>query len=338
MSKNYKQLSLEQRYQMEVLLKAGMSQKKIAHQLGIHPSTVCREIQRNVARRGRCAGAYIAINAQRKTAIRHHNKAKKITFTIGMKQLIVHYISVEKWSPEFISKTIQFEQNGMVSHERIYQWIWECKHGNTRQHQPYKHLYQYLKHGKRRRKRGARKDNRGIILNRTPLSERPTIVAQRSRLGDIEVDLMMGKNHKGAILVMTDRATLHTRLQKVASKHSSEVGKAILNCLQQNEYPTLTLTFDNDKAFACHTDIKCVTKASTFFTRPYTSQDKGTVENRIGVLRRFFPKKTDLNLITDDHIKDVERKLNNRPVRKFNYLTPNQLLQKKLHLSLELIK
>jgi IS30 family transposase len=249
-----------------------------------------------------------------------------------MKQLILHYLLVERWSPEFISKTIQFEQTAMVSHERIYQWIWECKHSNAREHLPYKQLYQYLKHGKRRRKRGARKDNRGVILNRTPLAERPAIVAQRTRLGDIEVDLMMGKNHKGALLVMTDRATLHTRLKKVASKHSKHVGEAIIDCLQQNEYPTQTLTFDNDKAFACHTEVKNETGANTYFTRPYTSQDKGTVENRIGVLRRFFPKKTDLTLITDELIKDVERKLNNRPVRKFKYLTPNQVLQQKIAL------
>lgn len=332
MSKKYKQLGLERRYQMEALLKTGMSQKNIALQLGVHPSTVCRELQRNVARRGRTAGAYIATQAQQKTATRHHSKPKQIKFTIGMKQLIVHYLSVERWSPELISKKASFKQNAMVSHERIYQWIWECKHSNSKQHLPYKYLYQYLKHGKRRRKRGARNDNRGIILHRIPLTERPAIVTQRSRLGDIEVDLMVGKNHKGALLVMTDRASLHTRLQKVNSKHSNEVGDAIIDCLLRNDYHPLTLTFDNDKAFACHTDVKNKTKADTFFTRPYTSQDKGTVENRIGVIRRFFPKKTDLTSLTDELINDVEAKLNNRPVRKFNYLTPNQILQQKIAL------
>ena len=93
-----------------------------------------------------------------------------------------------------------------------------------------------------------------------------------------------------------------------------------------------TITFDNDKGFADHLVVADALKINTYFTRPYTSQDKGTVENRIGQLRRFFPKKTDLSALTNDQVKRVERLLNNRPVRKFNYKTPNQVLQEKIAL------
>ena len=85
-----------------------------------------------------------------------------------------------------------------------------------------------------------------------------------------------------------------------------------------------TLTFDNDLAFAKHELIAKVLNVKTYFTRPYTSQDKGTVENRIGVIRRFFPKGTDMTKVHWNTIKSVERKLNNRPVRKFNYLSPKE--------------
>jgi len=156
MSKNYTHLSLNQRYQIEALLNAGLKQKNIAEQLGVSASTISRELSRNVAKRGRTAHAYIAVNAQRKTSLRHRMKPKKVCFTEDMKRLIVHYLTIERWSPELISKCSSTE---MVSHELIYQWIWECKHTNLRENKPYKKLYEYLRHGKRRRKRGKTKDS-----------------------------------------------------------------------------------------------------------------------------------------------------------------------------------
>lgn len=189
-----------------------------------------------------------------------------------------------------------------------------------------------LKHGRRRRKRGPRQDSRGIIHHRVPIEKRPKIVKKRVRPGDIEVDFMSGKNHKGALLVMTDRATLHTRLHKLRNRNSDIVSKAIIKRLGKMRYPLHTITFDNDKGFADHMTVATTLNVGTYFTRPYTSQDKGTVESRIGQLRRFFPKKTDLSMVTDDQVKRVERLLNNRPVRKFNYKTPNQVLLEKIAL------
>ena len=332
MSKNYTQLSLAQRYQIEALVKVGVPQKVIAAQVGVHSSTISRELQRNIAKRGCTAGLYKADNAHQKTTIRHQTKAKQILFSDEMKKVIEKQLQEDKWSPELISRSSKRKGKAMVSHERIYQWIWECKHTNKRKNRPYKKLYQCLKHGKRRRKRGNRKDNRAMIPNRVSIEKRPAVVNKRKRIGDIEVDLMVGKNHKGAILVMTDRATLHTRLHKLSSKESKGVGNGIIKCLTKNNYSVNTITFDNDRAFCCHEVVGKTLKAKTYFTRPYTSQDKGTVENRIGVLRRFFPKKTDLTAITHQLVKNVERKLNNRPVRKFNYLTPNHVLQQKIAL------
>jgi IS30 family transposase len=102
--------------------------------------------------------------------------------------------------------------------------------------------------------------------------------------------------------------------------------------LLKSKHQIHTITFDNDKGFSDHMAVSKALNADTYFTRPYTSQDKGTVENRIGQLRRFFPKKTDLSMVTSDQVKRVERLLNNRPVRKFNYKTPNQVLLEKIAL------
>jgi len=332
MDKNYTQLSLVQRYQIQAFLKAGMRQKNIAQEIGVHPSTISRELGRNTAKRGKTAGEYVADNAQRRTEQRHHSKPKVVKFSTHMKEQAVRWLSVEKWSPEIIS--VEGHKTGKcpMSIESLYQWIWQCKHGNKMVDTPYKKIYAHLKHGKRRRKRGNRKDSRGIIHNRVSIEKRPKIVQKRSRPGDIEVDFMMGKNHKGALLVMTDRATLHTSLHKLEHRQSNEVSKTIIKKLKKAEYPLHTMTFDNDKGFADHMVVADALQINTYFTRLYTSQDKGTVENRIGQVRRFFPKKTDLSAVTDRQVKQVEQFLNDRPVRKFNYKTPNQVLQGKIAL------
>jgi IS30 family transposase len=333
MSKNYTHLSLIQRYQIEVLLQTGCKQKEIAAQLQVHPSTISREIKRNVGSRGLHANTYYGFNAHRRAELRHHEKPKHRVFLEAQKLQVLQLLKDPKWSPEIISHTLRQQGQVMVSAERIYQWIWSCKRTNREQDVMFKDAYKYLRHGRRRRKRGNRKDNRGIIHGRVSIEQRPSIVNKRKRVGDIEVDLMLGKNHQGVVLVMTDRATLHTQLDKLPTKDSVQIAKAIIKRLSLLDYKVHTLTFDNDQSFRHHQIVANQLQLKTYFTRPYTSQDKGTVENRIGVLRRFLPKKTDLSLINHQRIKKIQALLNERPVRKFNYQTPNQVLQQKIALA-----
>ncbi len=151
---------------------------------------------------------------------------------------------------------------------------------------------------------------------------------KRKRFGDIEVDLIMGSKHKSALLVTIDRATLLTTIDKLEGKDSTVITNQIISRL--NKYPEVkTITFDNDQAFSQHEKIAEVLNAKTYFTRPYTSQDKGTIENRNGVIRLFFPKKTDFNLFSKKEVRRVEKEINNRPVRKFGYLTPNEVFLQK---------
>ncbi len=167
-----------------------------------------------------------------------------------------------------------------------------------------------------------------MIKDRTPIEERPAVVSKRERIGDIEVDSMIGKDHKSVLLVLTDRATLLTALEKIDSKDAKGLSQAIIKRLVRvNSSWIKTLTYDNGLEFAFHKEVTDITKAKSYFTRPYTSQDKGTVENRIGVVRRFLPKKTDLRMISEDYIKTIERSINNRPVRKFGYLSPIEVLK-----------
>ena len=180
MTKKYLQLNQEQRYEIGTYLKAGKSQTFIANALCVHKSTISRELSRNVAKRGLGAKVYDAKKAQIKTMARHVSKPKYTKFNDVLKKQMLYWIAVKKYSPEFVAA--QWVRNGKagVSHECIYQFIWQCKHTNKRINKAYKNLYKHLKHGKRRRKRGNYKDTRGIIPNRVSIDKRPKIVNEPS--------------------------------------------------------------------------------------------------------------------------------------------------------------
>lgn len=328
MTKKYFQLTLEQRYQIEGLKNAGLGQTAISKIIGVNKSTVCREYKRNIPLRGFGAKFYVAVKAQKKTDLRHCEKYKSISFSIEMKADARQLMRVEKYSPELICA--QWRKGGMtsVSHETIYKWIWDCKHSNRKEHVEDKQLYLHLKHARRRRKRGNYKDNRGLIANRVSIEKRPKIVDKRERLGDMEVDLIIGKNHQSGLLVTLDRATLITTIDKIESKKPKHIKRLLMKRMAGNKH-IKTITFDNDQAFGLHHEIAKELDVKTYFTRPYTSQDKGSIENRNGVIRRFFPKKTDFNEVTVKDVKRVEKSINKRPIRKFEYKSANEVhLQK----------
>ena len=324
MTKNYSQLTLGQRYQIEVLKAIGHNQSSMANTIGVSKSTISRELNRNVPKRGIGAKKYSAERAQNKTDTRHKMKLKKISFSAELKRDVVRKMTVEKLSPELISATWERENKRGVSHETIYKFIWQAKFSNRNEHKDFKKTYKLLKHGKRRRKRGNYKDNRGLIQDRVSIEKRSKLVDRRKRLGDIEVDLIIGKNHQGGLLVMLDRASLVTTIDKINSKKPKHIKQLILKRMKNNQH-LKTMTFDNDQAFGLHHEIAKELNINTFFTRPYTSQDKGSIENRNGVIRRFYPKKTDFKEVTASDVKKVETMINNRPVRKFKYKTPNEV-------------
>lgn len=327
MTKKYKQLTPEQRYKIEALICANMNQTDIAKIIGVHKTTISREIGRNSPKRGVGANIYVAEKAIEKTKNRHKYKKKHKRFTADLKKQVKEWMTDKKYSPELVSA--QWKKDGIsgVSQETIYKFIWNCKRTNKRVNTPFKSLYKELKHGRRKRKRGNYKDSRGLIPNRVSIEKRPKVVEKRNRLGDLEGDLIMGKGHKSALLVTTDRATLKSTIDYLDGKDPKIITKKIIR--RGKKMPGLkTITFDNDQAFSMHQIIAKKLNVKVYFTRPYTSQDKGTIENRNGIIRMFFPKKTDFTQVSLGEIKRVENEINNRPVRKFGYLTPNEVFSR----------
>jgi len=326
--KIYQHLSQEQRYQIEALLKAGKNKSSIAQLIGCHQSTICREIRRNVAAVGpghTYTAQYAAYRIERRAQERYPYRR----FNDRMRQQIVSWLMKEQFSPEIITQVGRSKYGEFVSHETIYQWIWQMKHSNKFKDAPYKDLYKYLKHHGRRRKRGNYKENRGRIPDRTSVEFRPSLIKDRNRVGDLEVDLVLGKNHSPGLLIITDRASRITRIRKVNSKKADYIAQRIINTLKPANEWIKTITYDNDLAFAQHNKVNLCLGTSSYFTHPYASHEKGTVENRIWQLRRFFPKGTDFNKVNQHQVKKVERLLNNRPVKKFKYLTPNAVFLQK---------
>lgn len=267
--RNYKQLTAAQRYQIGILNKAGKNQKETAELVGVSGATVCRELKRNRGKKG-----YFPKQAQIKADNRRKQAAKAVKMTTEAVMEIEEKIRLD-WSPEQISGTLAIT----ISHERIYQHIWadKCNGGSL-----YKHLRQS---NKKRRKRYGSKDKRGQIRNRISIDERPEIVAQKTRIGDWEIDTVIGKNHQGALVTIVDRVSKFTLIKKVDSKQADVVTEATLCLLLPYLDKTLTITADNGKEFAGHEKMKEQLNAEVYFAHPYRSWERGLNENTNGLIR-----------------------------------------------------
>jgi IS30 family transposase len=317
--KTYSRLGLNQRYQISCLLTQEFSISEIARTIGVHRSTISRELKDKIASRGRSAGHYDPDKAQGKSNERRKSQKRKSRLTERVLKYLRKKLQEERWSPELISAKGKEEFGEFVSAEALYQYIYRAKHSNHRILKQDKDLHKYLMHTGRRQKRRNSNNNRGCISNRVGIEDRPKIIEKRKRCGDLEVDLMMGANRKPALIVMTDRTTRETNLIRINSKKAKYISKKILERIKRRNLKVHSLTFDNDLAFADHMKITEALNIQTYFTRPYTSQDKGSVENRIGQVRRWFRKGTSLLEVHIQTIAAVERKLNNRPFRMFGY-------------------
>lgn len=314
-------LTLEQRYTIQTLKDEGFKQNEISKRIGKDKSVVSRELKRNSDQRN---GKYRAELAQNKCDARHKTKKKHIRFTADIQDFVVEQIKQDH-SPEQITGRAEKLNKKCVSHERIYQFIWEDK---KRGGDLYKHL---RTKGKRYRKRGNKKDSRGIIPDRISIEQRPEIVDRKIRIGDLEADLVIGMNHKRAILTINDRASGVGKLTLLESKSSEELKTKMIDSLIRWKPLILTITSDNGKEFAQHKEISKQIEIDFFFARPYHSWERGANENLNGLLRQYFPKKFDFKQISEKELKEVENKLNNRPRKRFGFLTPNEVFLQALN-------
>ncbi|MDW7680411.1 MAG: IS30 family transposase, partial [bacterium] len=270
-------------------------------------------LQRNTGFKG-----YRPQQAQQKTETRRFQAAKQVRFTPAVKQRVEFYLQ-QDWSPEQISGYLKLRENIHISHETIYQHVWADKRaGGT--------LYRHLRWSKKKkRKRYGSKDRRGQIPNRVSIEERPAVVAQKTRLGDWELDTIIGTNHHGALVSAVERKSHLTCLKRVAYKKADLVTAAITQKLGAFKDKVHTLTVDNGKEFAFHQQMAAELDAAVYFAHPYRSWERGLNENTNGLIRQYFPKNYDFRLITEQDISFVENRLNNRPRKSLNFQTPTEI-------------
>jgi IS30 family transposase len=228
-------------------------------------------------------------------------------------------VARQQWSPEQITGRLKVERKAGVSHERIYHYIYADKRaGGT--------LHLNLRCQKLGRKRYGCYDRRARLQDRRSSAERPQIVDTKRRRGDWDADTIIGSSHRPAIVSLVERKSKLVRLGKVTRNTAELVGQAIREQLQP--LTVQTITSDHGREFAQHQRIARQLKADFYVAHPYSSWERGLHENTNGLVRQYFPKKSDFSKITDRQIKKVVERLNNGPRKTLGYKTPNEVFFK----------
>ena len=315
MPEGYLHLTCEQRCQIYVLLQSGHSQAHIARTIGVDSSTISRELARNTGARGyRSKQAHDKASQRRKEA---SDKPRKMT--PDLVELVEQKLTQEQWSPDQISGRLAKEGVAFISHERIYQHVWKDKKDGGK-------LYLHLRHsGKKYNKRKGKNSGRGLIPNRVDIDQRPSVVAAKSRIGDWEADTIIGANHRGAVMSHVERKSKYTKLAKLPDKTADSVVQACARVLLPLADRIETITYDNGKEFASHVEIATSLRSLSYFAKPYHSWERGLNEHTNGLFRQYFPKGSDLSIVSDIDVQRVEDKLNSRPRKILGYRTPREV-------------
>jgi IS30 family transposase len=304
---SYTQLTQEQRYQISALLKMGHNQTEISKVIGKHKSTVSRELERNCGLRG-----YRPKQAHHKALCRRNHSLFHILPETW--DLIETKLRLD-WSPEQISGWLQRLYAIQVSHEWIYQHVLVDKQAGGE-------LYRHLRCQKKRRKRYGSYDRRGKLPNRVSIEERPVIVEQRQRIGDWEVDTIVGKGHHQGIVTLIERKSRFALLSKVEQRTADQVSKAMIDLLLPVSDHLHTITADNGKEFAEHERVAHELQVDFFFAHPNAAWERGANENMNGLVRQYIPKKRNFASVTNVELIQIMKRLNYRPRKCLDFMSP----------------
>jgi transposase, IS30 family len=319
----YKQLDYLTRCKIYGLWRAGLNQTEIANEIKVHKSTISRELKRNITfvRTKLGSWQYKPDYAQGYAENRRKEKPKRIKFTKDVEQFVCEKLK-ENWSPEQISGYAKKHTLFSISHERIYQFILlDKKKGGS--------LYKHLRHQhKKYRKRYGSPNRKGPIKNRIMIDDRPKIVDEKKRLGDWEIDTIIGKEHQKAIVTLVERVSKKTLIGQVGTKKADFVTGQIIRLLSEIKPYVLTITADNGSEFAHHEAVAAALETNIYFAHPYHSWERGLNENTNGLIRQYIPKGKDFDELTDADIIAIQDKLNNRPRKSLGFATPNEVFEK----------
>jgi len=316
MAKKYSRLSLSERQLIEQHLREGKSQSWIAKALGRHKATISREMRKGSYSRA----SYRALKAQKlaNTLKTRNRRARKIQG--ALEAAILSYLFDLQCSPFQIQGRLKREYPSIeelhVSHETIYKYIYESP---LRQR-----ITSCLRRGRKRR-RHKRAPSRGGIRNKVSISQRPDL-SNREELGHWEGDLIVGKENQSAMATLVERSSRYTIILPLEAKNSPSVVDAMVTALKQlPRHLRKSLTYDQGSEMAEHERLSKEVNMPVYFADPGKPQQRGTNENTNGLIRQYFPKKTDLRTYSDAEISEVQRKLNARPKGVLKFATPSEV-------------
>jgi IS30 family transposase len=319
----YTHLTPFERGIVEFLYRAYCSIRFIARMLKRSPSTISRELKKNVNARGK----YHAVKAQHRYIDERKKCVKqcKLDTNSELREYVTRNLEQEQWSPEQIAATVRrdysWSDTMRICYETIYTFIYKDKRKGG-------DLFKHLRQARRtRRRRGNTKGKRGQIKDRISINLRPKGATNRSRNGHWEGDTIIGKNHKGGVVTLNERRLGFLLAAPIANRKVETVNRAIIECfLHIPKHLRRTLTLDNGLEFAGFKSIGKHLGIDIYFADPYSPWQRGSNENLNGLIRQYLPKGSDLTTLTQPHLNTITQKLNNRPRKRLHYQTPAKLM------------
>lgn len=316
--KSYTQLGQKERDRIFLLKKKGLTSTEIATKLGRDKSTIGRELRRNTHQK---LHQYLPDTAGRKAEKRKElgRKARYAVKDDALKRRIIRLLK-RGWSPDLIAGRLKRSQYVYLNQESIYQFIYSLE-GRKQ------NLRQYLRraHRIRRTRNGRKHRQQGHIPNRIDITKRPKIVEKRRQFGHWEGDNVVYNRHRRALSTTVERKTRKVMIFR--PRNQTAQAKATETIRRYRHLPRAarrTMTYDNGLEAAAHETVTAAIGMKFYFAKTYSSWQRGTNENRNGLVRFYLPKDIDLDQITAAHIRRVENQINDRPMKCLNYQTPNE--------------
>lgn len=308
------QITLEERYAINVMRKHHYSIRAIAREIGRAPSTVSRELRRNL----RPSGRYVPDIAHSYATARRRRSRRNARIGPEAWEVVERYLRMD-WSPEQVAGFLKAERILRVSHETIYLHVWADKRAGG---DLWRHLRQATK---RSRKRYRSRDWRGRLAGKRHISERPAHIEERSEVGHWEIDTVMGTEHgRNSVVTLVERSTGYLVMGKLARHCAADTVTRVIELIERQKGRVATITADNGTEFHSYKQIEEATGVEFYFATPHHAWERGTNENTNGLIRQYLPKRTSFAHVTQEDCDAVAAKLNSRPRKRLGYRTPEE--------------
>jgi IS30 family transposase len=308
------QITLEERYVINVMRRHRYSIRAIARELGRAPSTISRELRRNL----RPTGRYVPDIAHSYATARRRRSRRNARIGPETWQVVDRYLRMD-WSPEQVAGFLRAERILRISHEAIYVHVWADKRAGG-------DLWRHLRQAsKKRRKRYGAYDSRGRLAGKRHISERPPQVETRCEVGHWEIDTVMGNEHgRNSVVTLVERATGYLVMGKLARHCAADAVARCVELIERQGGRVSTITADNGTEFHSYRQIEAATGVEFYFATPHHSWERGTNENTNGLIRQYLPKRTSFAEVTQTECDAIAAKLNARPRKRLGYRTPEE--------------